>query len=166
MPPGALTARRWSRSAGTATPSRPASRGCARPQNPREDLPPAAGQQRVEPEPALAMVSRPLLLGMDRDRCRVEVEDHTPRCCARLPRPSASDRARLAPRLRTALSTGQLATLADTLETQERQPLDQSLRPFGEAGGSQSRAGLSQSCGWASRRAQQLAEVQRASWSG
>jgi hypothetical protein len=64
--------------------------GVPRPQNPGEDLPAAGREQRVEPEPALVMPSRPLLLGMNADRGRVEIQDHPGRRCPGLPRPLAS----------------------------------------------------------------------------
>ena len=50
--------------------------GVPGPEDPGQDLPPAGHDQRVEPEPALVMPGRLLLLGVHIDRGRVEVEDH------------------------------------------------------------------------------------------
>jgi hypothetical protein len=74
------------------------------PQDPREDLASTGGEQRIEPEPALVMAGRVFLLGVDRDRCRVEIEDHTLGSRARLPRPPASDRTRLSDQIKLCLS--------------------------------------------------------------
>src|ERR1035437_7120269 len=64
--------------------------GVSWPQDPGEHLSPAASEQRVEPEAALVVAGCLVLLGVDGDRCRVEVEDHTRRGGPRLPRPTTS----------------------------------------------------------------------------
>ena len=64
--------------------------GVPGPQNTGQHLPLAAHEQRVEAEPALVVPGRVLLLGMDADRGRIEIEDHTVRSRSRLPRPLAS----------------------------------------------------------------------------
>ena len=60
------------------------------PEDPGQHLPAAGRDQRVEPEPALVMPGRLLLLGVHIDRGRVEVEDHPLRRRARRPRPRTS----------------------------------------------------------------------------
>src|SRR5580704_7378245 len=63
-------------------------------QDTREHLPAAGHDQRVEPEAALVMAGRMLLLGMDADRCRIEIESDLAGLCASGPGPSAGNRTR------------------------------------------------------------------------
>jgi hypothetical protein len=62
------------------------------PQHPGQDLSTAGHEQRVEAEPALVVSGGQLLLGMDADRGRVEIEDHTRGGRSCLPRPPTGER--------------------------------------------------------------------------
>src|SRR5271165_191866 len=70
------------------------SAGVPWPQDTSQHLPLAGHDQRVETEAALVMASRMLLLGMDADRCRIEIEPHLAGRCASRPGASAGNRAR------------------------------------------------------------------------